>query len=150
MNTYEELLAGLSRSGVEYILVGGLAVSMNGYVRATEDVDILVETSGANLERMLGCLQAFGEGAAAELNLEDFPLEEGAVRGVEAFPLDIYIQMSGYTYEDLLPLTKVSEHMPVRFLDAAGLIRLKASSLRPKDQTDVLALRERLARGEMP
>jgi hypothetical protein len=64
------------------------------YVRATEDVDILVQADRANVERLLECLQGFGKGAAGELDPEDFTLEEGAIRVIEDFPLDIFTQMS--------------------------------------------------------
>ena len=143
MDSFESVLVALSRSGVEYILVGGLAVALCGFVRATEDVDILVEASPENLSRLLGCLEAFGEGSARELDLDDFPLEEGCVRIVEDFPLDVFTLISGRTYADLLPMT--AEHtlgdVIIRHLNAEGLLLLKAPSLRPKDQLDADALR---------
>lgn len=144
MNGFEKLLAGLSAARVDFILVGGLAVAFAGYARATEDVDILVEASTENVERMLACLEVFGEGHASELDPADFALEEGAVRVVEDFPLDIFTQMSGHTYEDLLSFTDehAVQHTTVRHLNAEGLIRLKKDSLRPKDQLDVQALRD--------
>ena len=63
--------------------------------------------------------------------------------------LDIFTLMSGHTYDDLLPTTATHEveGVPVRHLSAEGLIRLKADSLRPKDQLDVAALRA-IQRGE--
>ena len=142
-DSFEKLLVALSRGAVDYILVGGLAVALCGYVRATLDVAILVRVSDDNLRRMLGVLSGFGEGAAAELTVADFPLEEGSVRVVEAFPLDIFTQMSGHTFDDLLPYTGLHnvDDQPIRYLNPEGLILLKAESLRPKDQLDVQALR---------
>jgi hypothetical protein len=46
MSDQDLLLKLLSRfhdEGVEYVLVGGQAVRLNGYLRATEDVDVLVK-----------------------------------------------------------------------------------------------------------
>jgi hypothetical protein len=40
-----ELLRRFQQEGVEYILVGGHAVRLNGFVRATEDIDILLPSS---------------------------------------------------------------------------------------------------------
>ncbi len=149
MDTFEKLLAGLCRCDVDYILVGGLAVALCGYVRATMDVDILVRADSANVARMLACLQRFGEGAARELAVEDFAVEEGAIRIVEDFPLDVFTLMNGQTYEDLLPLTALHEveDVAIRHLTPEGLIRLKAGSLRPKDRLDVEAL-QAILRGE--
>ena len=143
MNAFEKLLADLSQADIEFILVGGLAVALCGYVRATEDVDILIRAERANVERLLECLETFGEGAARELDPEDFALEEGAIRVVEDFPLDIFTQMSGHTFDDLRPYTKqhTIEHTTIRHLSIDGLLMLKSDSQRPKDQLDVHALR---------
>lgn len=142
MNAFERLLADLNEAGVEFVLVGGLAVALCGHIRATEDVDILIHTEGGNVARLLSGLETFGEGVARELRVEDFTLEEGAIRIVEDFPLDVFTQMSGYAYEDLLPYTE--QHTvgdaTIRHLNIEGLLMLKSDSLRPKDQLDVQAL----------
>lgn len=46
------LLSRLGEEGVEYVLVGGQAVRLNGFLRATEDVDILLKPSRENGERV--------------------------------------------------------------------------------------------------
>lgn len=145
--TFEDLLADLSRHGVEYILVGGLAVALCGFVRATLDVDILIRADPENIVRLLGRLELFGEGHARELEPDDFAVEEGSVRIVEDFPVDVFTLISGYTYQDLLPLTDSHriDDTEVVYLNAEGLIKLKARSLRPQDQIDVQALRDIIA-----
>ncbi len=142
--SFEELLADLSRHNVEYILVGGLAVALCGFVRASLGLDILVQADQANLRRLLQRLEKFGEGHARELAPSDFPLEEGSIRIVEEFPVDVFTLMSGHRYEDLLNLTarhRIDE-IEVVYLNAEGLITLKVDSLRPRDQIDVQALRD--------
>ena len=69
---FEKLLVELARSGVDFAVVGGVAVSMNGFVRATDDVDILAHYSPENLRKLLDCLKHWGEGWARELKVEDF------------------------------------------------------------------------------
>lgn len=141
-SAFEKLLAALSAATVDYILVGGLAVAFCGYVRATEDIDILVRVNAKNIQRLLDVLADFGQGAASELEVDDFAMEEGAIRVIEDFPLDIFTQMSGYRYEDLAAMSvnrQVNGHT-IRHLSIEGLILLKEDSLRPKDQLDVQAL----------
>lgn len=41
-DTFESLLFKLSRAGVEYLVAGGVAVCLNGYVRTTQDLNLLV------------------------------------------------------------------------------------------------------------
>jgi len=45
------LLERFRQEGVAYVLIGGQAVRLNGYLRATEDVDVLLEATRANGER---------------------------------------------------------------------------------------------------
>ena len=140
---FESPLAELARADVVFLTVGGLAVAQAGYPRFTEDIDVLVEASPDNLDRLVGVLSTFGEGAAAELTPADFPLEEGAVRVIEDVVIDVFTLMSGHTYANLLPRSDLHdvEGEAVRVLSAEGLLRLKAPSLRPKDQTDAAELR---------
>ncbi len=62
ITTYEELLDRLVKEQVKFTLVGGLAVCLNGFVRTTDDVDILVDNSPDNIARLDRCLKDFGEG----------------------------------------------------------------------------------------
>ena len=53
------LFAALHRAGVEYVLVGGQAVRLNGFLRAAADVDVLVAAtrdSGERVKRALAFL----------------------------------------------------------------------------------------------
>ena len=145
MKTFEELLEGLSKSNIDYILIGGLAVDICGFSRVTMDMDILVKMSEENIKKLLNCLESFGEGSAKELNPEDFTLEEGCIRVVEEFPLDIFTLVKGYAYQDLLPYNDIfitEKGVKIRYLNAEGLIELKKGSMRPKDQLDVQELRK--------
>ena len=140
---YEKLLAKLARADVKFIIVGGVAVALNGFVRTTEDVDILIESSAENIARLLDELTGFGEGHARELSINDFTDSEGAVRIIEDFPLDVFTIMRGKRYADLIGSTKTTRinNVDVRYLDATALIGLKQDSERVQDRIDVSALR---------
>ena len=143
---FEKLLVALARADVAYMTVGGVACSLSGFMRTTEDVDILVARDEANISRLLQVLSGFGEGAARELSVADFTDEEGSVRVVEDFPLDLFVRMGGRHYKDLLPFVRHVDIEGVRlpFLGPEGLILLKQDSVREKDRIDVLALRKLL------
>jgi hypothetical protein len=140
---YENLLARLARADVKFIIVGGVAVALNGFVRTTEDVDILIEASTANISRLLNELEHFGEGHARELSPTDFSDSEGAIRIIEDFPLDVFTIMRGKRYADLVASTKSTriDAVDVRFLNAEALISLKSDSQHHQVQIDVSALR---------
>ncbi len=140
---YEKLLESLARAEVKFIIVGGVAVALNGFVRTTEDVDILIERSPENITRLLQALARFGEGHARELTSADFDDAEGAIRIIEDFPLDIFTVVRGKRYADLIRSvrqTRISD-IDVNYLNAKALISMKEKSQREKDQIDVSALR---------
>jgi predicted nucleotidyltransferase len=145
--TFEKLLVILAEGGVEFVVVGGVAVTLHGYVRLTEDVDILIESSPANIQRFLDSLADYGEGFARELSQEDFTDEEGAIRIVEETELsqiDVFTRMSGLRYPDLrsdASIFSLQGHQ-IPYASKGALIRLKSGSVREKDQLDVAALRQ--------
>jgi hypothetical protein len=145
---FESLLVELARAGVDFATVGGVAVSLNGFVRATEDVDILAHNSPENLRKLLDCLKLWGEGWARELKVDDFAVEEGSIRVMEDFNLDIFVKMRGKTLDDFRPNLRFFESDGVRiaYLSPADLIFLKHGSWREKDQIDVAMMKEIIAR----
>jgi Aminoglycoside-2''-adenylyltransferase len=140
---YEKLLARLAGAEVKFIIVGGVAVALNGFVRTTEDVDILIESSAENVTRLINELRNFGEGHTRKLTPADFSESEGAIRIIEDFPLGVFTMMRGKRYADLVGSTKPTriDDADVRYLDAEALIALKKDSRRDQDRIDVSALR---------
>jgi hypothetical protein len=141
--TFENLLVRLARAEVAFLTVGGVACALCGFVRTTEDVGILVARTGDNLERLLVVLRGFGQGYARELTVEDFADEEGSIRVVEDFPLDIFVRLRGHRFEDLVLHRRWHDLQDVRipYLAPAGLLLLKSDSTREKDRIDVVMLR---------
>jgi len=45
------LCRALNREGVRYLLIGGFAVILHGFVRTTKDVDVLLDPSGRQCPR---------------------------------------------------------------------------------------------------
>jgi hypothetical protein len=141
---FEKLLVALAQSGVDFAVVGGVAVSLNGFIRATDDVDVLVQEAPENIRKLLECLANWGEGWARELKVEDFVPQEGSIRVIEAFDLDIFTRMRGYSLADFRPRLRHLETSSVRipYLAPEDLILLKQDSWREKDKLDVAALRK--------
>ena len=145
---FEKLLVALATDGIDFAVVGGLAVIFNGYPRLTLDVDILVHAAPENLRKLLDCLANWGEGWARELKPEDFIYDQGAIRVMEEFDLDIFTRMNGKSLDDFRPRLRYLETGGVRvpYLAPEDLIFLKQDSWRDKDKLDVQAMREIIAR----
>jgi hypothetical protein len=147
--SFEKLLALLARNGIRFVLVGGVAVAIQGYVRLTEDVDILVDDAAENLDCLLKALAGYGRGFARELSIADFTGEEGAIRIVEEseqMQIDIFTVMSGKRFADALADAdrfELSGHI-ISVASKRSLINWKECSPREKDRLDAIALRQLL------
>ncbi len=73
----DELLLALAGADVRFVIIGGIAVGVHGYVRATKDLDIVPDPDHGNLARLARLLAEIG---AEHVGLGDFSPEE--------FPLD--------------------------------------------------------------
>lgn len=144
--TYEDVLrivGLLEAEHVEYALIGGYALALQGIVRLTEDVDILVEPTAVNAERWVRALSKLPDGAARELE-GDATLHEElyAIRINDEFTVDVMNSASGLTWAELLPHRIRIEGVQV--IDLAGLLRMKERG-RLKDQADAEQIRKILA-----
>ena len=148
ISRFGKQLVNLARSGVDFAVVGGLAVIFNGYDRLTLDADILIEDSPENIRRLLGCLSLWGEGWARELSIDDFVPQEGSIRVMEEFDLDIFTRMRGQSLGDFRARLRQLQvdTVAINYLGPADLILLKQNSWREKDKLDVLAMKEVIAR----
>ena len=61
-----EVCHRLNQAGARYLLVGARALQLWGSARATRDIDILIEPSEANAQRVLDALATTGYGFAKE------------------------------------------------------------------------------------
>jgi hypothetical protein len=145
--TYEDVLRVaqlLEEEGVEYALIGGYALALQGIVRLTEDVDILVRPTLENSERWVRALSRLPDGAAKEL-AGDTTLHEElyAIRINDEFTVDVMNSASGFTWDALAPYRTRIEGIDVIGLE--GLLRMKEKG-RLKDQADAEAIRKALGR----
>jgi len=145
---FEKLLVALAADRVDFAVVGGLAIIFNGYPRLTLDADILVHNAPANLGKLIACLTNWGEGWARELKPEDFIYDQGAIRVMEEFDLDIFTHMKEKNLDHFRPRLRHLETsgMRIPYLSPEDLIFLKQDSWRDKDRLDVSAMREIIAR----
>jgi hypothetical protein len=147
--TYQDVLRVaqlLEEEGVHYALIGGYALALQGIVRLTEDVDILVEPTLDNTRRWVRALSRLPDGAARELANDDTLHKElYAIRINDEFTVDIMNSASGFTWEDLAIYRTRIENINV--VSLAGLLRMKENG-RLKDQADAEAIRKALASPE--
>jgi hypothetical protein len=142
-----DLLRRFQDEDVEYILVGGQAVRLNGFVRATEDIDILLPSSmnnGRRVIRALGFLSSSKELDPAWFEID--PANPENIRIADDLLIDLLFAANGEDYRSLQPYVRELEveGVRIRTLDIDGLLKTK-THFRDKDKIDREAL-ERLRR----
>ena len=153
MTDFEAIIRVFSESGVECTIVGGLAATIHGSTRLTQDVDFVYSRSRTNIERLVVALEPYEpylRGAPPGL---PFAWNEATIERGLNFTLTTTIGdidllgeiAGGGDYESLVPHTVDIEIFgcACRCLDLPGLIRAKRAAGRPKD-LDVLAELEAL------
>jgi hypothetical protein len=68
---FKEFIQSLNNNQVRYLVIGGYAVAFHGYPRYTKDMDIWLEMTSENADRVLAALVEFGFGSL-EITIEDF------------------------------------------------------------------------------
>jgi predicted nucleotidyltransferase len=151
---YERLLRTLSGAEVEFIIVGGVAATLHGSARLTEDLDIVYARRPENLERLARALAPFqpylrGAPPGLPFRWDAETLHRGLnfTLTTELGDIDVLGEIAGDgTYESLLPDSRPIQVFGVEclFLSLARLIQVKRAAGRPKD-FDALAELERIA-----
>ncbi len=97
---FSEFLKLLNDHHVEYLLVGGFAVAIHGYPRATADMDVWVARNRTNAERIVACLREFGFDMP-DLTPELFEDPERIIRMGEApLRIEILMDIDGVTFDE--------------------------------------------------
>ncbi len=138
-DSLRHLLRRLSEERVEYALIGGQALRLHGYLRATEDVDLLVSPgieNGARLKRALAHLSA-----SAEIDEAWFTPQSGCalenIRIADEMVVDVLFAANGFDYVALKPYIRDVDAggVTVKLLDVDGLL-LSKTDWREKDILD--------------
>jgi hypothetical protein len=138
-----ELLAdAFAARSVRHALIGGLAVSLRGRPRLTQDVDVLVDVPEIALPGLLAELVEHGFAIDLALVIDEYVHEHmtsfrfGPVRIDWLKPV---LPLYSRAIVNASPLDW-SEGHPIRVATAEGLILTKMVSFRPQDQLDIEAL----------
>jgi hypothetical protein len=161
------LLATLSSAKIDYVLVGGLAVALHGYLRLTMAVDVVLALNDKNLAKFVDCAKSANLKPVLPIpidSLRDAALidqwhrEKGmlafALRGPDMMATVIDVLVRPVVSFDELKRNAVTKRIgplsiPVASID--DLIRLKTGTGRSKNVLDIEELRKikrQLAEGQ--
>jgi hypothetical protein len=135
------LLQALSDAEVRYVLIGGLALNLHGLVRATEDVDLLVDPSEQNLERLRRALRSiYDDPNIGLIAASDLQSRYPVIRYIppEGGPPVYLIARLGtaFAFHDVEWLLLDLDGVPVRVATAESLYAMKHRTVRERDQDE--------------
>jgi hypothetical protein len=136
---FKEFLKLLNSNNVAYLLVGGYAVSIHGYVRMTNDIDVWVRATQENAKRVVRALDEFGFGAAP-VSPDLFIRPNSIIRmGVPPLRVEILTSLSGVEFDACYAesITVDIEEIKVPVISLARLRENKAAAGRSKDLADL-------------
>jgi predicted nucleotidyltransferase len=134
-----EFLRLLNDHQVEYLLVGGYAVSYHGYVRSTADMDIWIAMNPENAQRMVGLLRAFGFGETG-LSPDLFSRPHQITRmGRSPVLIEILTTISGLDFTEAYAqrIVDTIDGIPVTVISREHLEINKRAAGRTKDLADL-------------
>jgi hypothetical protein len=144
-----EILQALADEGVDYVLIGAVAMMAPGMVRGTEDLDFFVRPDAKNIARLRAALRrVFPEDATIdEISERDLAGEYPAIRYNTpdgSFGIIILSRLGdAFSYEGLEYQQCVFDGIPVRVAAPRMLYRMKKSTVRWKDRIDAQKIKER-------
>jgi predicted nucleotidyltransferase len=130
----------LNRHGVDFTVIGGIAVIAHGHPRNTRDIDLVAATDRPNLNRLSAALRELN---ADELDPETLANGSNFTLTTDAGGLDLFNEVpGGVPYEDLRARALVVElsGLSIRIAGRDDLIRMKRAAGRPQDIDDIAAL----------
>ena len=136
---YLNLLRHFHAAGVEYAVVGGYAVIAHGFPRTTADLDLLVNPTAPNAERVVQALGRFGytQGEFEETDFTTVPnFLSFSSNGVW---IDLMTSVLGVSFAEAVAdgLELTFADVPVRYISLAALRKTKQATGRPQDLRDM-------------
>ena len=142
-----EVFAAFEREGVRYKVVGAVAINLVGLARGTDDLDIFIEPTAENIERMKRALKSvFQDPTIDEISAEellgDYPaVQYNPPEGV--FHIDIVHRLGeAFHYDDIEVELLNVEGMQVPVATPRMIYRMKKDTVRLQDRADAERLRE--------
>lgn len=141
---YEELLRLFNKHKVKYCIVGAFALALYARPRYTKDLDLLVEPSVANGQRITAALKDFGFGSL-NITPKDFSKKGRIIQlGYEPVRIDLLTSIEGCNFDEVWNSRRQGSYgeEKVYFIGLEQLIKNKKYSERKQDLADLELLQK--------
>jgi predicted nucleotidyltransferase len=139
---FRDLLSALAASNAEYVVVGGWAVAFHTEPRFTKDLDLLIGTEPANLQRVVDAARTFGAPRSILDQLATLGDEEFLILGTPPARVDLLRTIPGVDFRVAMSRAKRVDWdgVTVNILSREDLIASKRAAGRERDLRDLRRL----------
>ena len=141
LNRLQGVFRSFQQHDVKYVVIGGIAAILHGVPRATFDLDILIDATPENAQRLLDALLEAGLGTAALTSPPDVLANEITIFK-DRVRVDVQTSTPGLRFADTWSRRKIVSYQGQDFLilSREDLIRSKRAVGTPVDLEDVRLL----------
>lgn len=138
---FQDFIKSINNAKVKYVLVGGYSVIFHGFPRTTGDLDIFVEVSKENYQKLSKAFFEFGL-SVFDMTEENFLFNKNMTVfsfGRAPVSIEILKEISGLSFEEVYSnaIDTEIEEIPVKVIQLKDLIKNKKASGRAKDLNDL-------------
>ncbi len=134
----------LNDENVKYLLIGGFAVILHGFIRGTRDIDLLVEPSKGNIHKLKKAMSKLPDKVVLQVNDDDV-MKYHVVRVADEIVVDLMSKACGIDYDTAVKDVeyKIVEGVKIPVANKQILIKMK-KTFRNSDKMDVDYLKYRI------
>lgn len=139
---FQEFLQALNDKNVEYLLVGGYATIIHGYNRTTGDLDLWVNQTEENYDKLVMAYRQFKMPVfdMTKTRFLNDPDVDVFTFGRPPVSIDIITKLKGLNFNEAYAnaeMREIGNNLIVKVIRLNDLITAKKASNRPKDQDDI-------------
>jgi hypothetical protein len=141
---FKEFIQLLNDNQVKYLVIGGYAVAVHGHPRYTKDIDIWIEISEENAQKLVTALTQFGFESLG-LTSEDFQTPHQIIQlGYPPNRIDLITNPDGIDFQTCYDskIEVTLNDVPVKFINLDNLKKNKLASGRLQDLADLEKLQD--------
>jgi len=142
LNKLKDVFKSFQQHKVKYVVIGGIAAVLYGVPRATFDLDILIEATSKNVQRLLDALIDAGMGTATLTNVDEILANEITIFK-DRVRIDVQISTPGLEFEAAWEKKQSMKYQGQTFyvVSLDDLIKSKRAAGRDVDIEDVRLLK---------
>ena len=136
---FKEFIESLNKNSVRYLIIGSFALSYYAEPRYTKDIDILVDSTASNADRLMTAIREFGF-SDIELGSRDFLEPDQVIQvGIAPLRIDLLTSLKGIPFADAWDRRTSGQYgnIPAFYVSKQDLIDHKKLVGRKQDLADI-------------